>query len=362
MKKMELLQYLRRQGHISAHASFRIVPLSGGNLNQIYLFQNNSKKNSQNSSASFVLKQGLTKAKIKIPFTLPPERVLMEKKALELIRKRTHSQSIPKIIFFDENKSLLAMEAVAPSFRLLTYELLQGKVNYGLVKNLANFYASLHNATYAHISLKTEFYSKELFKKSKIGCYHEELYRSLADKNIQRQIKETITKSYRNEIALIHGDAQPKNILVKGDKFYILDWEVAHYGDPAYDLGCLMAHYLLSGIINFPLRSHYYTAIELFFREYERKCNFKKIFPKVLLNAFQHFAPILFGRVVGTYKILFINKKTRLCTLKIVGRLLRESPLTLSAFFKIVEEEGKELINNQPFSENEIQNIGSRLF
>ena len=43
---------------------------------------------------------------------------------------------------------------------------------------------------------------------------------------------------------LVHGDYSPKNILLHADRMVLLDHEVVHWGDPAFDLGFSMTHLL----------------------------------------------------------------------------------------------------------------------
>jgi aminoglycoside phosphotransferase (APT) family kinase protein len=38
---------------------------------------------------------------------------------------------------------------------------------------------------------------------------------------------------------MVHGDFSPKNILACRDRLMLIDFEVGHYGDPAFDLGFL---------------------------------------------------------------------------------------------------------------------------
>ena len=43
--------------------------------------------------------------------------------------------------------------------------------------------------------------------------------------------------------AVVHGDAGPYNVLVEGDRLTaVLDWEFAHVGDPAEDLGIVRVY------------------------------------------------------------------------------------------------------------------------
>ena len=36
-------------------------------------------------------------------------------------------------------------------------------------------------------------------------------------------------------LALIHGDFSPENVIMRGNDYYIIDWEYATYGDIAYE-------------------------------------------------------------------------------------------------------------------------------
>jgi 5-methylthioribose kinase len=47
---------------------------------------------------------------------------------------------------------------------------------------------------------------------------------------------------------LVHGDFSPKNLMAYPDRMLMLDFEVAHYGDPAFDVAFLLALVLLDGI------------------------------------------------------------------------------------------------------------------
>src|SRR4029077_5777358 len=46
----------------------------------------------------------------------------------------------------------------------------------------------------------------------------------------------------------VHADFSPKNILVHAGGLTLVDFETAHAGDPAYDLGFFLSHLLLKAI------------------------------------------------------------------------------------------------------------------
>ena len=50
------------------------------------------------------------------------------------------------------------------------------------------------------------------------------------------------------ERTLVLGDFSPKNILVHAGGLVLLDFECAHAGDPAFDLGFFLTHLVLKEI------------------------------------------------------------------------------------------------------------------
>jgi len=48
--------------------------------------------------------------------------------------------------------------------------------------------------------------------------------------------------------ALVHADVQSGNVLLAARGPVLLDAEIAHVGDPAFDIGMLLAHVLLAGV------------------------------------------------------------------------------------------------------------------
>ena len=47
---------------------------------------------------------------------------------------------------------------------------------------------------------------------------------------------------------LVHGDFSPKNVLVGDPGLWIIDFEVAHLGDPSFDVAFLLSHLALKAI------------------------------------------------------------------------------------------------------------------
>ena len=56
------------------------------------------------------------------------------------------------------------------------------------------------------------------------------------------------TSCATSRVCLVHGDYAPKNILLGRDGAWILDAEVAHVGNPVFDLAFFLAFPLLTAV------------------------------------------------------------------------------------------------------------------
>jgi len=57
-------------------------------------------------------------------------------------------------------------------------------------------------------------------------------------------IPDLVDDTHARRLTLVHGDYSPKNILVREDRLILLDHEVIHWGDPAFDVGFALTHLL----------------------------------------------------------------------------------------------------------------------
>jgi thiamine kinase-like enzyme len=51
-----------------------------------------------------------------------------------------------------------------------------------------------------------------------------------------------------NRLCLVHGDFSPKNLLISPGQALLIDFEVGHFGDPAFDLGFFLTHLVAKAV------------------------------------------------------------------------------------------------------------------
>jgi 5-methylthioribose kinase len=186
-------------------------------------------------------------------------RMLFEAKYFEIVRARVPALAgvPPRVLQFDAANRVLVMEDLGDAARLDAL-LADGRAEPATLEALGEFLGAVHAATRADAeSLAREFANDEMR-----ALHGEHIFalpyqpndfpieprlRALADELLARpglraRIAELRAHYYGAREALVHGDVQPGNVLVQGARPRLLDAEIAHVGDPAFDLGQAFAH------------------------------------------------------------------------------------------------------------------------
>ena len=127
----------------------------------------------------------------------------------------------------------------------------------------------------------------------------------MAAKNpqIEVAIRKLINELEADKTTIVHGDFSPKNIMVAmNDEIYILDFEVAHVGNPVFDLAFLIAH-LVCKFFRTDDRLHaklLANTAAAFVKEYEK---IRPISPSVA----KHAALIALARVEGKSPVNYLS-------------------------------------------------------
>jgi 5-methylthioribose kinase len=70
------------------------------------------------------------------------------------------------------------------------------------------------------------------------------------------------------QVALTLGDYSPKNLFVYPDHVMAIDFEVAHWGDPAFDVAFCLTHLILKAIHFAPRSAPYLASAARFWEDY----------------------------------------------------------------------------------------------
>src|SRR5207253_7372618 len=98
----------------------------------------------------------------------------------------------------------------------------------------------------------------------RIDPYHRTTARAHPD--LAPLIDAEIERMLNTRRTLVHGDYSPKNMFIRPNQVFLLDFEVAHYGDPSFDVAFCLNHLILPAI-RFPERRARYLESAHRFRQ-----------------------------------------------------------------------------------------------
>ena len=102
--------------------------------------------------------------------------------------------------------------------------------------------ASIHrNSRDQSSSIVAAFDDTSFFTSLRLEPYYGYAYDQVPEASF---LPDLIDATMTRRFALVHGDYSPKNILVKEGSLILLDHEVIHFGDPAFDVGFALTHLL----------------------------------------------------------------------------------------------------------------------
>lgn len=209
-----------------------------------------------------VVKQALPRFRVADEWLVPPERAVTEAQAIELMA-RLAPGSVPALLDSDPAVYTLVVEEAPPSWRSWKSDLLEGEADPAVARRLGELLAVLHSSTG-----DVELGSAESFEAQRIDPY----LRTIQGRHpaLAESIGGYVERLLSIRQCVVHGDYSPKNVLVGDGGVWVIDWEVAHRGDPAFDLAFMLNHLLLKTIHRPDAQAGYAECGEAFVAGYGR--------------------------------------------------------------------------------------------
>jgi len=323
----DLLTYLRNRGVISRDEKLETRRLVGGVSNRTVMV-------SRQSGETWVFKQGLPKLRVKTDWFCSPERVYREAAGLRLLSRITPSGSIPELVFEDRKNLLLAMRAVPEPHENWKQMLLSGNLIGNHITQFSTLLATIHRESAKEVErLEAEFGDQSFFEALRLEPYY--AYTAQQVPSVARFYDALLKETRGHRVTIVHGDYSPKNILVHRDRLILLDHEVIHWGDPAFDLGFSLTH-LLSKANHLGDRRHaFFEAAGDYWKTYWGQVSSEGWIEEIEARVVRHTLGCLLARVAGRSPLEYLSpaecsrqKETVVSMLdnppKTVGQLIRE--------------------------------------
>jgi thiamine kinase-like enzyme len=123
-----------------------------------------------------------------------------------------------------------------------------------------------------------------------------------------------VGETLHHKDCLVHGDFSPKNALIYNNKLILLDYEVVHVGDPAFDVGFALTHFLSKAHHLPSERSRLASAAKLFWESYRQEiiqldwADENQLEPRVV----SHTLGCLLARVSGKSPLEYLTRAERI--------------------------------------------------
>lgn len=326
-----LIPYLREHRLIEIDETPTIEILQGGVSNRTVLVEPLSKP-------AFVVKQALAKLRVAVDWYSDPGRIHREALALRALEKIAPPSTITPLLFEDTDAHIIAMEAVPRGHLNWKTMLLHEGPRREHILNFAQVLAKIHSRSNADAeAFRETFRDRTWFESLRLEPYYE--YSAQQVSEARPFLKGLLEETRDIQLALVHGDYSPKNILIHGNRFVLLDHEVAHFGDPAFDVGFSLTHLLSKAHHCRAMHTMFIDSARLYVSHYlelVQGCPFLRDFES---RASRHTLACLLARVAGRSPLEYLTETERLNQRQIVLSLIAKRPNSLTRLIELFEEE-----------------------
>jgi 5-methylthioribose kinase len=323
----QLLNYLRANQRIGPQEKPIVRQLKGGVSNKTVSLL-------RPEGSAWVLKQALAKLRVKSDWFSDPKRIRIEADALRFLPSIAPPGTITPLVFEDAEENILAMEAVPEPHENWKERLLSGKIELPLIREFGRMLGLIHQRSYSKCSeLRAKFWDRTFFRTLRLEPYYQ--YSATVIPAAKPFLTPLVADTLSRQETFVHGDFSPKNILIYQHRLVLLDHEVAHFGDPAFDIGFSLTH-LLSKAHHLPKSRfvlidaalHYWETYFELVRELPWSTGLEH-------RATKHTIACLLARAVGRSPLEYLNESERDRQTRAALNLIEACPASLSQLVEL---------------------------
>ena len=312
----QLISYLEERGILEAGESVEVRVLAGGVSNRTVLV-------SRSAGSDLVLKQALPKLRVATDWFSDPSRIYREAEGMRVLQTLLPAGAVPAFVFEDGDRHILAMAAAPEPHENWKEMLLRGEVDFDLVvqfgKNLGQIHESFDVAGFDPQSV---LWKKDFFESLRLEPYY--AFAAVQQPGAASFLHQLIEDTRAISETIVHGDYSPKNILVHENRLILLDHEVIHIGDPAFDIGFSVTHFLCKANHMRSKAGLFGEAARRHWSAYREVCaGGGKDFE---FRAMRHTLGCMLARIDGRSPVEYLDEAARLLQRNAVIDMMRRPP------------------------------------
>ena len=287
----------------------------------------------------WVVKQSLEKLRVKDDWRSERSRIYREADSIQALRPALGDAALPEVVHVDRENFVFVMTAAPAGSVAWKQSLLEGKVDLAVARQAGTLLAKMIAASRADPQFKGWFEDRTVFDQLRIDPYYRTTARRHPD--ARGPLVALMAQSWNIQTALVHGDYSPKNMLVRDGNIFLIDFEVVHWGDPAFDAAFLLNHLLLKALFRREVAPSYFDAAREFWKGLaaglggEASRGFEAL-------TLRHLGGLMLARIDGKSPVEYIqNEETKDRVRATAKQILRDQPQRLEQAVRIVRQKSE---------------------
>ncbi|RPI87719.1 MAG: DUF1679 domain-containing protein, partial [Planctomycetaceae bacterium] len=266
------------------------------------------------NASPFVLKQSREQLRTRDAWFSRLERIWREADVMRVLRPLLPAGVVPEVLWEDRENFVFAMEAAPEEHVVWKQSLLAGEPSDAIARSLGMCLGLIHARTANRSDWRSAFEDRQVFSELRVDPFYRHVAQAAPD--VAPQITALIDEMFATSACLVHADFSPKNVLVTQGEIVLVDYETAHYGDPAFDLGFFLSHLLLKTLLHADRFDEYARMTTEFWSTYRARVALVTSVPELspdnlLPRMIPHLAGCMWARIDGTSKIDYLPDEAR---------------------------------------------------
>lgn len=254
--------YLNAHGLLPDDATISAERLTGGVSAEVVAVRIEAADGTRN----WVIKRALPQLRVASTWVATPQRAIVEARAMDVGAHVLPGQ-VPDVVYVDPVAFVTIQQRADPALTDWRASLLGGATakDVETARALGTALATLHAATVDRDKLSA-FTDLSALVQLRIDPFHRTAAAALPE--AAPRLNELAQELLHRPLCLVHGDFTPKNVLADGARLQVLDWEVAHVGNPVFDVALLLAHFVCKAVHRPGSAGGYVECARLFHQHY----------------------------------------------------------------------------------------------
>lgn len=316
--------YLRSRGYIGQRGLAAARELAGGISNVVIRVDH--------EGGSLVVKQSLAKLRVAVDWEFDRARILGERDCMIILGRLLGDRAVPQVLFSDDERFVIGMTCAPDGGVLWKQALLEGVAETAVAELAGATLARLQSAAAADAAVRQRFDDLSPLMQGRIDPYHRSA--ALAHPDLAPAIDAEVDRMVRTRTTLALGDFAPKNIIAYPDRVLLLDFEVAHWGDPAFDVAFMLTHLILKAHWRPSSCERYLNLARVFWGTYDTDLGNTSDQRSIV----SELACLLLSRIDGKSKVEYLTDETAHDAVRALARtLLLDGPEGVDDALHLVE-------------------------